>query len=103
MTVRRTSVAIVLALLAALVVAGPGATNATAATPLTNLAHLDLLGDHVAPPDQAGHTTYQPGRPLGVLWTYADLQPDGTYERIGGGGLQPDGTWGQGAFNADDV
>jgi hypothetical protein len=101
---RRTVVAVVLALLAALVVALP-AQPATAAVPLTNLAHLDWLGDQVAPPAQAGHTTYRiDSEPqIGVLWTYADLRSDGLYHRVGGGGLRDDGTWGQGAFNADDV
>jgi hypothetical protein len=103
---RRTVVALVLALLAALVVALPASPAAVAATPLTNLAHLDWLGAQVAPPAQAGHTTYRiDSEPqIGVLWTYADRQPDGSYKRIGGGGLKPDGVnWKQGAFNSDDV
>jgi hypothetical protein len=103
---RRTVVALVLALLAALVVALPASPPAMAAAPLTNLAHLDWLGDQVAPPAQAGHTTYRiDSEPqIGVLWTYADRQPDGSYKRIGGGGLKPDGVnWKQGAFNSDDV
>ncbi|HZC27050.1 MAG TPA: hypothetical protein VE287_08495, partial [Actinopolymorphaceae bacterium] len=85
----------------------PGFT-ATTDTPhrLTNLAHLDWLGAEVQPPDQAGHTTYrladQPG--VGVLWTYADRQADGSYRRIGGGTYDPTtNTYGQGAFNADDI
>jgi hypothetical protein len=74
--------------------------------PLTNLAHLDFLTDAVAPPDQPGHTTYrlaeQPA--VGVLWTYAEPGPDGSYRRIGGGAYDPaTDTYGQGAFNADDV
>jgi hypothetical protein len=103
-SIRRTVVAVVLALLAALVVAVP-AQPAMAAAPLTNLAHLDWLGAQVTPPAQAGHTTYRiDSEPLGVLWTYADRQPDGSYKRIGGGGLKPDGVnWKQGAFNSDDV
>ena len=105
-SVRRTVVALVLALLAALVVAVPAAAPALAAAPLTNLAHLDWLGDRVTPPAQPGHTTYRiDSEPqLGVLWTYADLRSDGLYHRVGGGGLKPDGVnWNQGAFNADDV
>ena len=31
----------------------------SATAPLTNLAHLDWLGARVAPPGQAGHTTYR--------------------------------------------
>jgi hypothetical protein len=39
-----------------------------------------------------------------VLWTYADRQADGTYRRIGGGAYDPaTDTYGQGAFNADDI
>ena len=84
--------------------------SATAGTPhpsrLTNLAHLDFLGDTVAPPDQSGHTTYrladEPG--IGVLWTYADRQGDGSYRRVGGGAYDATtNTYGQGAFNADDI
>jgi hypothetical protein len=78
---RRTVVAVVLALLAALVVALPAGQPAMAAAPLTNLAHLDWLGDRVAPPAQAGHTTYRiDSEPqIDVLWTYADLRADGLY------------------------
>jgi hypothetical protein len=73
---------------------------------LTNLDHIDWLGAQVTPPTQAGHTTYrladEPA--IGVLWTYADRQADGTYTRIGGGAYDPlTDTWGQGAFNADDI
>jgi hypothetical protein len=72
---------------------------------LTNLDHLDFLGDRVAPPAQARHTTYlldqQPE--VGVLWTYADKRADG-YERVGGGAYDAaKDTYGQGAFNADDM
>jgi hypothetical protein len=89
-------------------VAGPAVVSAApAAAParLTNLAHLDFLGDEVTPPEQAGHTTYDlDGEPLGVLWTYADARDGGTFERVGGGEYDPvTNTWSQGAFNADDV
>lgn len=73
---------------------------------LTNLDHLDFLGDTVTPPRQAGHTTYRLAtRPrLGTLWTYADHQPDGSYKRVGGGEYDPaTDTYGQGAYNADDM
>ena len=70
---------------------------------LVNLAHLDFLGDAVTPPAAAGHTTYGTG-PLRVLWTYADRRADGSYARIGGGTYDPaTNTYGQGAFNADDI
>jgi hypothetical protein len=94
-----------LALLVALGMVAPPA-GAAAATPLTNLAHLDFLGDRVDPPEQAGHTTWRlDSEPqLGVLWTYAELQADGSYRRVGGGAYDPaTNTWGQGAFNADDL
>lgn len=73
---------------------------------LTNLAHLDFLGDAVSPPAQPGHTTYRmTAEPsVGVLWTYADRRADGSYARIGGGSYDPaTDTYGQGAFNADDL
>ncbi|WP_344217910.1 hypothetical protein [Kribbella sancticallisti] len=68
-----------------------------------NLAHLDYLGAVVSPPAASGHSTYGAG-PIGVLWTYADRRADGSYDRIGGGTYDPaTDTWGQGAFNADDI
>lgn len=73
---------------------------------LTSTAHIDFLGDTVDPPDQEGHTTYrlaeEPG--IGVLWTYADRRDGDVYERVGGGPYDAaTDTWGQGAFNADDL
>jgi len=83
-------------------------TRSQAATtrPLTNLDHLDWLSVRVSPPDQEGHTTYQlaEDRSVGVLWTYAEPNPDGSFRHVGGGTYHPEtDTWGQGAFNADDV
>lgn len=76
---------------------------ASAASRLSNLAHLDYLGAVVSPPPVVGHTTYGSG-PVGVLWTYADRRADGSYARIGGGTYDPvTNTYGQGAFNADDI
>ncbi len=86
--------------------AASSATASSAAAALTNLAHLDWLGASVVPPEQPGHTTYRLSQQeeIGVLWTYADRQPDGTYKRIGGGTYDPaTDTYGQGAFNADDI
>jgi hypothetical protein len=41
---------------------------------------------------------------LGVLWTYADHRDDGSYARVGGGAYDPaTNSYGQGAFNADDI
>ena len=74
--------------------------------PLTNLAHLDFLLDTVSPQDTAEHTTYKlaDDPALTVPWTYADARPGGTFERVGGGPLDPaTGDYGQGAFNADDI
>src|SRR5215211_3002060 len=97
-----------LPLLALVIAVGVLGAPAGAATrrPLTNLAHLDFLGDRVDPPEQAGHTTWRlASEPeVGVLWTYAERQPDGSYRRVGGGAYDPaTNTWGQGAFNADDM
>jgi hypothetical protein len=80
--------------------------QAAPTAPLTNLAHLDWLGAEVSPAAQDGHTTYRLAEEpeVGVVWTYADRQADGTYRRIGGGVYDPaTNTYGQGAFNADDI
>ena len=82
------------------------ATAAAPTAPLTNLDHLDFLAVPVTPPAQRRHTTYRlADKPsVGVLWTYAeDPDGDGTYTRVGGGEHRADGTWGQGAFDADDI
>ncbi|GAB2600172.1 hypothetical protein Aab01nite_65550 [Paractinoplanes abujensis] len=77
-------------------------TPSSAAAPLTNTAHLDFLRDTVTPPAQAGHSTA--AGPVGVLWTYAEPDPDGTFRRIGGGPYDATtDTYGQGAFNSDDI
>ena len=73
---------------------------------LTNTAHLDFLRAQVTPPAQPGHTTYRlADRPsIGQLWTYSEPGPDWTWTRVGGGTYDPaSNTWGQGAYNADDV
>ena len=80
---------------------------ASAAPPtLTNLAHLDFLLDTAEPGVVEGHTTYNlASEPeLTMPWTYADARDGGTFERVGGGPLDPaTGYWGQGAYNSDDV
>src|ERR1700759_5428200 len=79
---------------------------AAPAAPLSNLAHLDALRDQVTPPVQAGHTTYHADSEpaLGVLWTYAEPDGSGGWRRLGGGSYDPaTNTYGQGAFNADDI
>ena len=94
---------------AALMSAQPAASepvHAAAPTGLTNLDHLDFLGDSVAPPAQPGHTTYRLGADpeIGTLWTYAEHEDDGSYRRVGGGAYDAEtDTYGQGAFNADDI
>jgi hypothetical protein len=83
-----------------------GRTAPEAPNRLTNLAHLDFLTTTVAPPRQDGHTTYRLSQEpdLGVLWVYADHQPDGGYHRVGGGDYDATkNTYGQGAFDADDI
>ncbi|HWD81685.1 MAG TPA: hypothetical protein VG497_22475, partial [Kribbella sp.] len=77
--------------------------ESAAARRLSNLAHLDFLRAAVVPPAAPGHTTYGSG-PIGVLWTYAEHQADGSYKRVGGGTYDAaTNTYGQGAYNADDI
>ena len=108
MHLRRT-LAVLAGLAVALVGVPTGQTSPAVAaevvTPLTNLDHLDWLGDTVEPPDQPGHTTYRLAEEpeIGVLWTYAEPR-DGVLTRVGGGPYDTaTDTYAQGAFNADDV
>jgi hypothetical protein len=78
----------------------------TSGTRLTNLAHLDFLTERVAVPDTLAHSTYllreQPE--VGVVWVYADARDDGSFVRVGGGTHNAGkNTWGQGAYDADDI
>jgi hypothetical protein len=94
------------ALVATLLPAAPVVAVPGPPAQLTNLSHIDYLGDAVSPPSQPRHTTYRLGAEpdLGVLWTYAEPQDDGPYRRIGGGEYDPEtDTYSQGAFNADDI
>lgn len=73
---------------------------------LTDLAHLDFLGDSVSVPVTAAHSTFRLAaqRKIGVLWVYANGHPDGTFDRTGGGAFDATkNTYGQGAFDADDI
>jgi hypothetical protein len=84
------------------------ATPAPAATGqrLTNLDHLDFLTDRVTVQPSAAHTTYRLAQDpnIGVLWVYADHQPDGSFTRVGGGVYDAaTDTYGQGAFDTDDI
>ncbi|MET3205641.1 hypothetical protein ABIB17_002354 [Arthrobacter sp. UYEF6] len=73
---------------------------------LTNLDHLDFLLDTVPLAPVTGHTTYrlEQDPEAEAPWTYADRNDDGSYDRVGGGNLDPvTGDWTQGAYNADDI
>jgi hypothetical protein len=86
--------------------ADPVGPQAGTVGPLANTAHLDFLLDEASPAAVEGHTTYRLAEEpaLTFPWTYADARPGGTFERIGGGSLDPaTGHWSQGAYNADDV
>ncbi|WP_371407549.1 hypothetical protein OHA10_18885 [Kribbella sp. NBC_00662] len=97
---RRTVIGGAIAVAAASTVTLPASATSSR---LSNLAHLDFLRASVTPPATPGHTTFGSG-PVGVLWTYADRQSDGSYKRIGGGSYDAStNTYGQGAFNADDI
>lgn len=105
------ALAVPVALLPVTAAAGPATTvvpRAAHAAPgeLTNLDHLDWLTVTVDPPEQEGHTTYrlEEEPEIGVLWTYAEPNADGSYRHVGGGSYdEGNDTWSQGAFNADDV
>ena len=80
--------------------------SAPTTSALTNTAHLDFLLDTASPAEIDGHTTYRLAEEptLTMPWTYADARDGGTFERVGGGPLDPQtGYWGQGAYNSDDI
>ncbi|RIQ37782.1 hypothetical protein [Jiangella rhizosphaerae] len=86
--------------------AAPAEPQADPVGTLANTAHLDFLLDQASPAPVEGHTTYRLAEEpeLTFPWTYADARPGGTFERIGGGPLDPEtGHYAQGAYNADDV
>jgi len=71
-----------------------------------NLAHLDFL--HATVPYTTsipGHATTDLGTPLDTWWVYANYnKSDGSYTQTGGGDYHPiTNTYGQGAFDTDDV
>lgn len=84
----------------------PGAPTLQASA-VTNLAHLDSLLDSV--PLLAGvpgHSTYRQSQESTAQapWVYANHQPDGSFQRVGGGSYDAaTGHWGQGSFDADDI
>ncbi len=111
---RRRLIATAAALLTAVSLTAVPAAAASVAAPadasrpgvLTNLAHLDFLTAAVAPPAQAGHSTYRLASDptVGVLWVYANHLPGGGYQRTGGGSYDPaSNTYGQGAYDTDDI
>jgi hypothetical protein len=108
---RRLIAAAVGLLAAASITTAPAAASSlprgpAAPTPLTNLAHLDFLTAAVSPPPQPGHTTYQiASEPsVGVLWVYSNYLAPGSYQVTGGGTYDSaNNTYGQGAFDADDI
>jgi hypothetical protein len=111
LTVALAAIAVPATMLPVAAAAGPVSTLApqtahAAPGELTNLDHLDWLSVTVDPPEQEGHTTYrlEEDPEIGVLWTYAEPDPDGSYRHVGGGTYdEGTDTWSQGAFNADDV
>jgi hypothetical protein len=78
-----------------------------AAPDIVNLSHLEFLRDTVPYPTNppAGHQTVDPGTPIDAWWTYANYNAStNTYQRVGGGNYDAaTNTWGQGAYNLDDV
>ncbi|MBJ7602376.1 MAG: hypothetical protein JF888_04170 [Candidatus Dormibacteraeota bacterium] len=73
---------------------------------VVNLGHLDFLHDSVPyPAGPPGHATTDPGSPIDTWWVYANFNPTtGAYTRTGGGAYDPGtNTYGQGAFDTDDV
>lgn len=78
---------------------------ASAAAPVTNLAHLNFLMDTVPLLTVPGHTTYKMAEQPSAQapWTYADKTADG-YKPVGGGDYNPaTKTYSQGAYNSDDI
>lgn len=96
-------------------VAGPAPAPAPTGQRLANTGHLTTLTTRVAPPAQAGHSTYRLEQEpqVGALWTYAEpsggaarpgVTSDDGWDLLGGGTYDAaSGHWTQGAFNADDV
>lgn len=91
--------------------AAPGGTSSGAARKprrkrLTNLAHLDFLTDRVAVESTAAHSSYRLDSDprIGVIWVYADAVDGGGFRRVGGGAYDAaTDTWGQGAYDSDDM
>lgn len=72
---------------------------------LTNLAHLDSLFASIRVAAIPGHTTYRIAQEpdIGVVWVYANFV-SGHYVPTGGGAYDTaSNTYGQGAYDADDI
>jgi hypothetical protein len=106
----RRSLAAALAAGAICLSAAPGAVSAAPTggqAGIVNLGHLDFLHDSVPYPAQPvpGHVTTEPGSPIDTWWVYANYDAaTQTYLRTGGGAHDlATNTYGQGAFDTDDV
>jgi hypothetical protein len=107
-TRRLFTVAVVLALVAmSTVLVGPMQPSVAHAQGIVNLAHLEFLHDTFPYPSNPppGHQTVDAGVPIDAWWTYANFNAaTNTYQRVGGGDYNATtNTWGQGAYNLDDV
>ena len=108
-TCGRWSIALVLVLATLATGAGTGRGAARAAglgyAAPVNLAHLDFL--HTTVPYTTsipGHATTDLGTPLDTWWVYANYnKADGSYTRTGGNYYPITNTYGQGAYDTDDV
>jgi hypothetical protein len=101
------AIAVALAVLIGGISSGASATDRPVGPGVINLGHLDFLHDSVTYPSTppTGHSTTEPGTPIDTWWVYANYNPAaGTYTRTGGGNYDPStNTYGQGAFDTDDV
>ena len=99
---------LVVAALSLGIAGAPGAHAEDSSGPaIVNLGHLDFLHATVPNPTlpPAGHSTTDPSMPIDTWWVYANYNAaDGTYTPTGGGTYDPvTRTYGQGAFDTDDV
>lgn len=73
---------------------------------LTNLDHLNALNGRGRLVPVPGHTTWRISEEpdFDLLWVYADALPEGGYKPVGGGAHDTStDTWGQGAYDVDDI
>jgi hypothetical protein len=109
MRLRGALVAALVAVVGALgsVPAGAQNTVRTIGPGVVNLGHLDFLHGSVPYPalPPAGHSTTDPGAQIDTWWVYANFDAaTQSYTRTGGGAYDAaTNTYGQGAFDTDDV